>query len=150
MSINTRRCPNAGLMLAHRRRRLANINPALRQRIVLFVGLFLRIEHGCAWVLFSVPDFDGVAFVRRRMSDPSGGAPEEGAADKKQHFLVRTEKGLVPKITNVYNQLQRRRSAQNGRLCNRAGPGAGGLYGRLRKLKAVHDFGDFLLLFDRN
>ena len=32
---NTRRLPNAGLMLAHRLRRWANISPALDERVVL-------------------------------------------------------------------------------------------------------------------
>ena len=32
---STRRSPNAGLMLGHRRRRWPNINPALGQRLVL-------------------------------------------------------------------------------------------------------------------
>ena len=41
---NTRRRPNAGLMLAQRRRRWANISPALAQRIE-FTGLLL-IKHG--------------------------------------------------------------------------------------------------------
>ena len=51
---NTRRRPNAGLMLAHRLRRWANISPALGQRLVLLgiLGgggcLLVRVLYSCA------------------------------------------------------------------------------------------------------
>ena len=52
---NTTRWPNAGLMLAQRRRRLANINPALAQRIVFAVIWTLQNQKAVTVYVKSKP-----------------------------------------------------------------------------------------------